>query len=335
MNPLLAAISQRRVAAIVVLVLLLGWVIYLISTARRTYVPGAELDVAPNRKRYYEDDVMEGPRLTRYLWWAFATMAILAVGLPAYWLREPFRQQGAGFDRGTAYFDHKAVQRGEELFQASPGDPPTPREPHFGCENCHGKEGVGGVATYSVPADPNNPDGPVKQVQWQAPPLNTVMLRYRPEEVRTILVYGRPTTPMPAWGVAGGGPMNDQQIDDLIAYLTHIALDPAKVIEDNVRQYGTDGKKLFDGFCARCHTQGYSYNEPRVDGGGAYGPSLLGGSTLRQFPTPDLQTEWVTDTAAFGKAYGVRGISKGAMPHFSGMLSPEQIQAIVDYERGL
>ena len=41
-----------------------------------------------------------------------------------YWLREPFRQKGAGFDRGTAYFEDRAVKRGEELFQASPGNPP-------------------------------------------------------------------------------------------------------------------------------------------------------------------------------------------------------------------
>jgi mono/diheme cytochrome c family protein len=333
--PLLAAISQRRVAAIVVLLLLLGWVVYLISTAKRTYTPGAEVEIAPNRKPYYGDDVMEGPRLTRYLWWAFAMMAILAVGLPAYWLREPFRQEGAGFDRGKTYFAAKSVQRGDELFQAAPGNPPTPREPHFGCENCHGKEGVGGVASYTIPADPGNPDGPVKQVQWQAPALNTVMLRFRPEEVRTILVYGRQGTPMPAWGVAGGGPMNDQQIDDLISYLTHIALDPKKVQADNLAQYGTDGQKLFDGFCARCHTQGFSYGEPRVEGGGAYGPSLIGGSTLRQFPTPKTHLDWVTNTAAFGKQYGTRGISKGVMPFFGQLLSPEQIQAIVDYERAL
>ena len=37
-----------------------------------------------------------------------------------------------------------------------------------------------------------------------------------------ILTYGRPFSPMAAWGVAGGGPMNDQQISDLIAYLKSI-----------------------------------------------------------------------------------------------------------------
>jgi mono/diheme cytochrome c family protein len=331
---MVAALSQRQIAAYVVVLLLIGWVIYLMSTARRTYEPGAELEEAPNRKQYYSDEVLEGPRLTRYLWWAFASLAILAVGLPAYWLREPFRQEGAGFDRGEQYFHDQAVKRGHELFQTSPGDPPTPREPHFGCENCHGKAGVGGVTQYSI-TDPSNPDAPPKQVQWAAPALNTVMLRFRPEEVRTIIVYGRPQTPMPAWGEEGGGPLNDQQVDDLIAYLEEIALSPEKVKADNLAQYGTDGQKLFDGFCARCHTQGFSYGEPGVAGGGAYGPSLTGGATLRQFPTPDRQVDWVANTAEYGKAYGLRGFSSGRMPHFSNELTPEQIQAIVDYERSL
>lgn len=335
MIPMLGVLSQKRVAFIVVLVLILGWVLYLISTARRTYEPGAELEIAPNRKRYYDDDAMEGPRLTRFLWWAFAMLAILAVGLPVYWLREPFRQKGAGFDRGTAYFNEESISRGQDLFEAAPGSRPGhDREPHFGCENCHGKKGVGGVASYNL-TDPANPNAPPRQVQWQAPPLNTVLLRFRPEEVTTIITYGRPQTPMPPWGVAGGGPMDDQQISDLINYLGSIQLDPAKVKASDLAQYGTDGKTLFDAFCARCHTQGYSYGEPGVDGGGAYGPDLTGGSTLRQFATPAQQIDWVTNTAPFGKSYGTRGISKGVMPHFGNMLTPEQIQAIVDYERSL
>ncbi len=334
MTALLAVTSQEKLALVVVLILSVGWLIYLWNTAKRTYTPGAELEVAPNRKQYYDDDGMEGPRLTRYLWWAFAMLAILAVGLPAYWLREPFRQEGAGFDRGTAYFAHKEVERGRQLFQASPGNPPTPREPHFGCENCHGAEGVGGVTAYTF-TDPADPNAPPKSVQWVAPPLNTVLLRFRPEEVRNIIVYGRAGTPMPAWGVAGGGPMNDQQVDDLVAYLQDITLDERKVRQDNLEKYGTDGPRLFEDFCARCHTQGQAYGQPGVPGGGAFGPALTGGATLRQFPTQQLHEEWVAETAEFGKQYGVRGIAKGVMPFFGRELSPEQIKAVVEYERTL
>ncbi len=131
---IVVAAAQRSIGLGVVLALTAGWVVYLLSSSRRTYDPGGELVHAPNRKIYFDDDGLEGPRLTKYLWWAFAMLTISAIGLPLYWLREPYRQKGAGFDRGDEYFEARAVHRGEELFQASPGNPPTPREPHFGCE---------------------------------------------------------------------------------------------------------------------------------------------------------------------------------------------------------
>ncbi|MGH9277477.1 MAG: c-type cytochrome [Acidimicrobiales bacterium] len=333
MTLVLAAISQRNVALIVVLILTFGWAIYLFSASRRTYTPGAELEVAPNRKPYYDDSVMEGPRLTRFLWWAFALMAVVAITLPLYWLREPFRQEGAGFDRGTQYFDEKAIERGHDLFSAVP-EPGHEREPHFGCDTCHGKGGVGGVTNYAFD-DPFNPDGPPKQVQWSCPPLNTVMLRFRPDEVKNIIVYGRANTPMPAWGVAGGGPMNEQQVDDIIAYLESITLPAEEVKAKAMADYGLDGKKIFDGECARCHTMGYSYGEPGVLGGGAFGPALNAGATFRQFPEIEEHLKWIADTALYGKAYGRRGVSEGVMPHFAEMLTPEQIVAVAEYERTL
>lgn len=340
---LLAATSQQRIGLAVVLVLTLGWVVYLISSARRSYEPGAELVAAPNRKTYFDDEGLESSRLTKYLWWAFAMLAICAVGLPVYWLREPFRQEGAGFDRGATYFEEVEVERGRELFQNAPGDPPTPREAHFGCENCHGSGGVGGVATYTL-VDPTKPDEKPIQVQWAAPALNTVMLRYRPDEVRDIIVYGRAGTPMPPWGILGGGALNDQQISNLVAYLEDIALDPEKVKADNLAQYGVDGTKLFEAFCARCHTERASItplegNPPPppvgIPGGGAFGPALNGGATLRQFPTVESHIEWVGKTAKKGALYGVRGQSDANMPHFENMLTPEQIAAVVEYERSL
>jgi mono/diheme cytochrome c family protein len=334
-TPLLAVSQQQRVGLAVVVFMIIGWVIYLLSSARRTYEPGVELTTAPNRKPYFDDEGMEGRRLTKYLWWAFALLAISAVGLPIYWVREPFRQKGAGLDRGVRYFDEESVARGSRYFQASPGDPPTPREPHYGCETCHGKKGIGGVASFTL-TDPANPDALPQQVQWTAPPLNTVMLRFRPEEVLFILTYGRAGTPMPPWGVNGGGALNDQQLQDLIAYLDSIKLKPEDVKAANLQQYGsTDGAALFEAFCARCHTQGYSYGQPSVMGGGAYGPDLTGGATLRQFPTVDQQITWVSETVPIGKQYGQRGISSGRMPFFGDMLTEDQIRAIVSYERTL
>ena len=328
------AVSQRTVGLGVVLVMTVGWLIYLLSTARRTYVPGAEVEEAPNRKPYLTDEAMEGPRLDRFLWWALALLAVCAVGLPAYWLREPFRQQGPGFDRGEKYFEEEAIKRGELAFQASPGNPPTPREPHYGGETCHGVKGIGGVTTYTL-TDPANPNAPARQVQWACPPLDTVMLRYRPDEVKFIITYGRAGTPMPPWGIAGGGALNEQQVDDLVAYLQSIQKKPAEVQAQALKDFGTDGQKIFDEFCARCHTQGYVYGEPGVRGGGALGPSLVGKVSERQFPSVDGHVEWVAQTAELGEQYGLRGLSSGRMPFFENTLTPEQIKAVVDYERTL
>src|SRR5439155_12638806 len=204
--------------------------------------------------------------------------------------------------------------------------------------------------------------GNTRQVQWKAPALNTVMLRYTPDTVRTILIYGRANTPMPAWGVAGGGAMNEQQILDLVAYLKSITLSPEKAKEQQLADYQAemkaegksvvDGQVLFNVNCARCHTKGWSIGEPEVAGAGAYGPNLTNGAEVRQFPDRDTHVDFVSKGAEFGKPYGVRGIGNmapatrtgtdpgqamqgGGMPAFGVLLSPEEIAAVVDYERGL
>ena len=80
---------------------------------------------------------------------------------------------------------------------------------------------TGGAAPYTIT---DKTTGAVRAVTWNAPALNTVLYRFSEEEVRYILVYGRQFSPMSPWGIAGGGPMNDQQIDSVIAYLKSIQL---------------------------------------------------------------------------------------------------------------
>ena len=66
-----------------------------------------------------------------------------------------------------------------------------------------------------------------------APSLNDVFYRYtedpttQVQQITQIITYGRPGTPMPAWGVAGGGPKNEQAVSDLVAYLRSIQVSPA------------------------------------------------------------------------------------------------------------
>jgi mono/diheme cytochrome c family protein len=374
---ILAATTQHRIALFIFLIAGIGWVLWILANIRRARPEvGAEIELAPNRKPYYSDEELEGVRLERAQLFGLACLVVIGVGLPLYWLAEPGRQAHA-----IENFDETFASRGAALFA------PT-AEGGFNCAGCHG--GLdGGTAPYTV-TDPST-GKPVRQVDWPAPALRYVALRMTDDQIRLVLTYGRPYSPMPAWGLLGGGPMNDQQIDNLIAYLKSVAGVPPysgqeanvkkaqeaatsaaeaeltrlntlpQQLEDaqaklaaattlserttlenqvhslqeeiDVNQEKTMGAALFNTNCARCHTYGWSDGDPHAPGSGAMGPSLY--NVLNQFPTEAQQIAWVTDGAKLGAKYGTFGTATGKMPYFSQVLSKDQIQQIVDYERSL
>jgi cytochrome c553 len=304
-----AALSNETIGWTIFIVILIGVVTYTLINILRGAKPelGSEIELAPNRKPYLDDEELEGKKLERALSWAIYSLIIIAIGLPMYWIYEPGRQAGAAED-----FNRKFVERGEAMFQPT-GD----NLQALNCAGCHGPKGVGGVASYPL----QNPDGTTSIVEWKAPALNTVLLRYSRQEVTFIITYGRPFSPMPPWGVTGGGPLNDQQVQNLVDYLESIQLTPeqaqqaardelAKMMQekndDGTPKYASEGEALFnmgldDKFaggaysCGRCHTQGWSYaksfSEVKADSGcGALGPSLCGGSVERQFPAKSSES---------------------------------------------
>ena len=171
---------------------------------------GSEMELAANRTPYLSDEELEGTKLDRSLSFALVMLALLALALPFYWLAEPGRQDGA-VDAYNLSFE---VQ-GEGLYLNGAQ-----------CVNCHAAGGAGGQAAYVL----QDADGQfVANASWQAPALNDVLLRYTEDEVRYILNYGRPGSPMAAWGTPGGGPLTWQQVDNIIIYLRTLqtqSLDP-------------------------------------------------------------------------------------------------------------
>jgi mono/diheme cytochrome c family protein len=335
---LLAVTTQQRLGLAVVVITLVGWAIYLLLHLGRGGggEVGSEIELAPNRRPYLDDDAMEGSRLDKVQTWSIVLMAIVAVGLPAYWVKEPSRQADA-----VKGFDKRAAGRGFILFQPTESPIPEGNIGHFGCGGCHGAKGEGGVTKYAI----TDYLGRSRTVQWQVPALDTVLKRFSEDEVKTIITYGRANTPMPAWGIEGGGPMNVQQVTDLIAYITSIQISDADAVKRSATEAETlakslgrapsDGMVLFDAFCARCHTKGWSYGEPDISGGGAFGPNLTHGDPIRQFPNLEDQLDMIMTGTEFGKAYGTRGVGTGRMPGFGKMLTPDQIKAIAEYERSL
>lgn len=359
--PIVLANTARTVGYILAAVVILGFAVYWFANyraARREV--GSEIELAPNRKPYYDDEELETTKLDRTLGMGLGMLALIAVALPLYWLAEPGRQQGAVEGWSETFID-----RGAAIYEEQ-------------CAQCHGPEGVGGVASFTLTdADGNF----VEQVEWQAPALDTVLTRYSKEEVTFVLNYGRANTPMPAWGAPGGGPLTTQQLEELVAYMEHIQLSPEEIAEERDGQveevcapddagvctapdaeYATLGETMFNlgenGFaggaysCARCHTKGWSYGQAEEPGGGFLGPNLTNGATLRQFPTFEGHVGFITEGAQQGQAYGSGGLSgAGQMPGFGFnpnaeqedstlvpeqfMYSQRQIEAVVEYERSL
>ncbi len=344
------ATAASAIGGVIAVVLIAGFVLAVIANMRRGKAEvGAELELAANRKPYLSDEELEGKKLDRTLGFGLVILVVVAITLPAYWLAEPGRQSGA-----VEKFKEEFISRGKNIYNVKAQ-----------CSSCHGPAGVGGVKNYTL----LNANGDfVAQVDWKAPALNTVLFRYSADEVKYILNYGRQNSPMPAWGAPGGGPLTDQQLDDVIAYLYSIQLsasDSQTAVQteiDNVCKpdaannctlYGTTdaakwktlGEALFnlgqyDAFasgaysCARCHTQGWSYGMPGVSGGGGgLGYNLTGGSELRQFETATQQEEFITIGSELGKPYGKGGIGDGQMPGFG--LNPSAIDPKVAAATGM
>jgi mono/diheme cytochrome c family protein len=174
-----------------------------------------------------------------------------------------------------------------------------------------------------------------------------VYYRFTREEVKRILTYGRPGSPMPAWGIKGGGGQTDQEIEDLLNYLKWIEITPdearKKAGADAQGTPLTDGRALFLKNCARCHTPKFSYTaadqrDSLPQGAGAYGPSLL--NAQNQFPDIQQQIDFIKSGSERDKQYGLRGIGDGRMPGFAKdpdhpLLDDTQIEAIARFERAL
>jgi cytochrome c2/mono/diheme cytochrome c family protein len=118
-----------------------------------------------------------------------AAMALLFLG---YGFREPARQVSAQEQQLDT-----SIDRGIDNFTSL-------------CFPCHGEKGQGAVVPDSNP-------------ERLAPPLNRADLRPTDSDTRTkeydfifkTIQRGRPGTPMPTWGQIDGGPLLDEQVNEL------------------------------------------------------------------------------------------------------------------------
>jgi mono/diheme cytochrome c family protein len=183
---------------------------------RRGRLPAVPIGLRPAPS----DDELETNILERWQGLGLVLTIFLALFLPAYWLffEEPRGTHAAVTQR------EESIERGSKIFGfAIPGSHSFQAE----CAQCHGTNAQGGVKgrTYIPP-------GGKEPVPYEAPSLNDVFIRQIVDQKKTPkdaynFVYetisrGRPGTAMPTWALSYGGPLNDQQIEDVINFLISI-----------------------------------------------------------------------------------------------------------------
>src|SRR5687768_935121 len=92
----MVALATTSIAWLILAIIVTGWVVYAFANIRSSRSElGSEIELAANRKPYYDDEVLEGPRLERLQVLGVLLLIVVVIGLPAYWILEPDRQAGA------------------------------------------------------------------------------------------------------------------------------------------------------------------------------------------------------------------------------------------------
>lgn len=345
---------DTNVLTVVLLVLgggFLLWGVFLLRSAAARK-PGALLGIPPAMRPGQPDSVLEGPRLERIQVGGVVFTLLLATFIPLYWLPEAQRQEAF-----AERFQEESLHRGELIVQAPPQleedvDPVKFKEEEraislgMGCANCHG-----GV-------DPDNPENtlggglanpayidPVTgaEIQYRAPPLQTVFQRWDEEVIRFTIERGRPGTPMAAWGVDYGGPMTDQMVDDVINYLKSLPGNQTNPMEELSRtcrnpseaELERCGEEIFALRCAVCHGPEGQGKEARgtLQDPWYQGMALWKGDVRALDERQHYLTIQNGRRFAFMPAFGEAPAQGVPVPRYP--LNDMQIKAVMTYERGL
>ena len=235
-------------------------------------------------------------------------LVIVASIVVIYLLNEPNRR-----DTAAERQHETSVERGAELYVEY-------------CLACHGPEGMAGEGRLGVPLN-------TSQNQSDDPAIGPE----REDLIRETIVEGRGEI-MPAWAIEEGGPLNDQQISNLVDLIRAGAWELTAELdrEANGGALSTPpppptpdpeadpGQALFGTYCVTCHV---SNDFPA---GGQVGPDLTGLGTMeetQQVGVPveaEALSEWLHDPQSIKP-----GTAMPAAPSLG--LNDEQIDQLVEY----
>lgn len=214
---------------------------------------------------------MKNENYDRYVIIGLILTLVVLGGLLIYWFGENTR-----LAKASETFADERVNRGQKIYMNQ-------------CVSCHGAQGEGGVGF------PLNDRNLLKNT------LDSVFF--------SIIRSGVPNTQMPAWSVDYGGPLTDEDVKDVVAFIrawepTAPEIEPVVFEPDAAR-----GALLFASTCQLCHGEN---GLGTVDAPAINDPQRLA----------SLENDWYRDVIKNGRP------AKG-MPTWGTVLSPEQIEDIL------
>lgn len=309
-------LSAGAVILVIAMLLLLGLLVaYASGVGRRAHEPISEVPTG-------------NPSMERKVVVILALLIVSGLLLTGYSFVEPRRQAQAADRR-----ENISIERGADTFTTL-------------CMGCHGIDGQGAVVPGTDPA-------------VVAPQLNREDMRPKdPDEYKQRYEYVFKTIArgkgeiMPRWGQSEGGPLLEEQINELALLITkgdkqvkgdetawevaremarvkisHGASEPTVPSVDlaGLSPEAQEGARLFagKGTCIGCHTIGSV--------GGVTGPNLsqIGSVAGTRMPGMDAQA-YINESIRNSTAYVVPGFPP-VMPSFQGVLTEQEINSIIAY----
>ncbi len=215
--------------------------------------------------------MLQNENYERYLIAGVVLTLLILVGFAYYFVQESNRLEAA-----AATFKEERIDHGREIYADQ-------------CAACHGPQGEGGSGTAL-----NN---------------KTLLKNTFDEVLFSVIRSGVPSTQMPAWSVDFGGPLTDEDIRSVVAFIR--AWEPtAPVIEPEVFVPSAErGALVFATTCAVCHGE---------DGRGSdFAPAVNDPARLSE-----RDIEWYRSVIAYGRP------AKG-MPTWRAVLSSDQMEDLL------
>ncbi|HEX7197521.1 MAG TPA: cytochrome c [Candidatus Limnocylindria bacterium] len=247
----------------------------------------------------------------------------LSVFTLLYWVTDTARRESI-----AEVHDDELLEYGEVIFSADENEPAA-----AGCATCHGEDGTGGDPDAQVVGPNLHSRGLADKLKANN---NYVHLAV---SYGGVVVSGNVNSPMPAWSYEVGGPLNEQQIEAVVALVESWAAEAAEQPAEEVENTVEAGAEVFSSAgCVSCHGA-------ELEGTTA-GPNIQtigsGLVDLTGFTTPsgadqmeadyeadprDFLAKWIRDSATNYND----GEATGMPAHPEGRLTESQLEALITF----